>query len=138
MVSDRIPSEVPLKTVTRLIGVYDASGSVRGELAYLIRSRLGGKHCSLCDITHGALRERPEWVECRSALPVPFETVHLNEREAELESLTDGQAPCVVAEVGGALKMLLGPDELEECEGRPEALIASIEAAVVRNGWQVG
>ena len=52
------PAATP--TVRRLVGVYDADHTIRGELAYWIGARLGRAHCSLCDITHGLLRERSE------------------------------------------------------------------------------
>jgi hypothetical protein len=42
--------------IARLIGVYNAEGSLRGELAYLLGKLTGRAHCALCDITHGALR----------------------------------------------------------------------------------
>ncbi len=57
-------------TILRLVGVYDADGSLRGELAYWVRARLGRAHCALCDITHGAVRERREWQAGRAELPV--------------------------------------------------------------------
>jgi hypothetical protein len=39
-----------VSTVIRLIGVYDADGGLRGEIAYLA-GKLGGHHCSLCDVS---------------------------------------------------------------------------------------
>ncbi len=60
--------------IVRLVGVYDADGTVRGELAYWVGARLGRRHCALCHITHGSVRQRPEWKACRAGLPVPFGT----------------------------------------------------------------
>lgn len=116
--------------------MYDASGTLRGELAYWVRSRLGRDHCSLCDITHGTFREKPEWEGCRSQLPVPMETVHLDERDEPLERLTAGRTPCVVAEVDGRLEMLLGPQALAACDRSPEALVAAIARELDRRGWE--
>ena len=64
--------------VVRLVGVYNADGTVFGELSYFVGKRLGRAHCALCDITHGLVRERPAWQECVAALPVPFEMFHRN------------------------------------------------------------
>jgi hypothetical protein len=41
------------RSIRRLVGVYNANGTVGGELAYFLGARLGRAHCSLCDITHG-------------------------------------------------------------------------------------
>jgi hypothetical protein len=44
------------RRVVRLVGVYDADGTPRGEIAYWVGARLGRTHCALCDITHGPWR----------------------------------------------------------------------------------
>jgi hypothetical protein len=120
--------------VDRLVGVYHAEGSLRGELSYWIGARLGRAHCALCDITHGSFRMKEQWRECRARLPVEFETVHLDERPADLVTLTDGHTPCVVASVDGAWVMVLGPDELDACEGDGDALIDAIVTTLARQG----
>ena len=66
--------------VTRLIGVYDADGTVLGELSYFLRARVGRAHCALCDITHGRVRERDDWRAERDRLPVPFTTFHRDDQ----------------------------------------------------------
>jgi hypothetical protein len=54
-------------TIRRLVGVYNANSTITGELAYFIGAGLGSAHCALCDITHGLVRERPEWKACRQS-----------------------------------------------------------------------
>src|SRR5687767_13866810 len=91
------------KEIRRLVGVYDAVGTVRGELAYLLRTRLGGgAHCSLCDITHGVVRERPAWRRWRDSIGVPFDVYHLDDQPDEVRRL-DVEAPVVVADAGDSL-----------------------------------
>jgi hypothetical protein len=46
------------RPVRRLVGVYDADGTLRGEVGYWVGARLGRAHCALCDITHSPIRER--------------------------------------------------------------------------------
>ena len=58
--------------ITRLVGVYDADGSLLGELSYFLRARVRRAHCALCAITHGRVRERRAWRASRDRLPVPF------------------------------------------------------------------
>jgi hypothetical protein len=121
--------------VTALTGVYHAKGTLSGELAYWVGARLGRAHCALCDITHGTFRARPEFVRCAEGLPVPFATVHLDERTSEVAEVSEGRTPCVVAHLDGVEPLvLLGPAELEACDGRPDVLIDALEQAVATRG----
>lgn len=117
-------------SVRRLVGVYDAEGTLRGELAYLIRARLGRNHCSLCEITHGNLRPRPEWKTCRAGLPVPFEAFHRNDQPEPVRALLAGAYPAVAAETDTGWVLLLGPDDLEACRSSPEKLVQALTDAV--------
>ena len=47
----------PVAPIERLIGVYDADGGLRGELAYVLGHLAGRAECALCDITHSAVRK---------------------------------------------------------------------------------
>ena len=120
--------------VVRLIGVYHASGTPWGELSYWLKARVGVAHCALCDITHGVLREKDEWKQCNAGLPVPLETVHLDERGDDLRAFTEGRTPCVVAETTDGMTMIVDDAELRACDGSPECLIAAIEATTARLG----
>jgi hypothetical protein len=120
--------------ISRLVGVYDAEGTLRGELTYFVGARLGRAHCALCDITHGLLRERTEWRECRDGLAVPFDTFHRDDQPAEVRTAVAGRAPVVAAETDQGVVLLLGPDALDACGGSGERLVAAIEDAVVEAG----
>jgi hypothetical protein len=126
-------AEPPPREVVRLIGVYDADSTWRGELSYWISARLGRAHCSLCDITHGLLRERPEWTTCRSAFPVPFDTYHRDDQPDSVRAATGDSAPAVVAVTMGETVPLLGPTELAACRGSIDALVDAIEQQVAHN-----
>jgi hypothetical protein len=119
--------------VVRLIGVYNAEGSLRGEVAYWLGARLGRAHCALCDVTHGAFRQKAGWRQCRAGLPVPFDTYHLDDRPA---ALTQFPAPAVFAETPGGMVLLLGPEPLERCEGSPQRLLEALESAVEQRGLE--
>ena len=115
-----------LPTVTALTGIYDADGTVLGELRYWVGARLGRAHCSLCDITHGSVREKATWRQARAELPVPFRAVHLDERSPAEVAASEGSTPCVLAHRGEAIELLLGPAELERLNGDPAALVAEL------------
>jgi hypothetical protein len=113
--------------VVRLIGVYDADGSLTGELSYFLRARVGLAHCALCDITHGRVRERADWRSCRDRLPVPFVTFHRDDQPTAVRAL-GSRLPVVVAEtVGGELFVVADAVALEACAGEPERLVEHIE-----------
>ena len=51
--------------IVRLTGVYNAKGSLLGEVRYAVGRRLGRSHCALCEITHGRVRETAAWLHAR-------------------------------------------------------------------------
>ena len=121
-------------TITKLVGVYDADGSLAGELAYVVRSRLGQAHCGLCDVTHGRVRERRDWRRCRDELPVPFATYHRDDQPAAVRA-AGGPPPFVVAEtVDGTHHGLLDGEAIDACAGSPERLVEALRAAAAREG----
>ena len=131
--SDRGPeaigsrAEASTREIVRLIGVYNADSTLRGELSYWIGARLGRAHCSLCDITHGLVRERPAWATCRSALPVPFDTYHRDDQPDGVRAAIGDNAPAVVAETVDGIVPLLDSTELANCRGSIDALVEAIE-----------
>ena len=120
----------PTERIVRLVGVYDADSTVRGELAYWIGARLGRRHCSLCEITHGSVRERSDWKACRAGLHVPFATYHRNDQPESIRAVANGAAPVIVAETDTTAVLLLTPADLEECAGSIDRLVEAIERAV--------
>ena len=122
-----------MTTIERLVGVYDADGTLRGELTYLVGSRLGRAHCALCDITHGTFRPKPAWRERASAFPVPFDTYHRDDQPDAIRAATGDAAPVVVAVTDDGVVALLDGVALDACAGSIEAMRhAIVEAAEAR------
>ncbi len=120
--------------LVRLVGVYDADSTLRGELAYWIGARLGRSHCALCEITHGLVRERDDWRSCRAGLPIPFDTFHRDDQPDAIRTVLNGVYPAVVAETAAGVVVLLDPQQLTACNGSTERLIAAINDQVDRAG----
>jgi len=129
----------PETVVVGLVGVYDAVGTLRGEVAYWVGARLGRTHCALCEVTHGVFAERAEWRAARNALPVPFTTFHLDDQPDEARACGGGRAPVVLARTPGGLQVLLGPAALDGCRGSPTRLVGLLDRAVADAGlaWPV-
>lgn len=125
-------------TVVRLVGVYDADGTLRGEVSYWVGARLGRAHCSLCDITHGLLRERSEWRDCRDALPVPFDTYHRDDQPAAVRDAAEGVVPVVLAETPVGFVVLLGPEQLDACAASVSEFADVLERSLVSAGLSIG
>lgn len=124
------PADAPPSLIVRLVGVYDADSTLRGEVTYWIGARLGRAHCSLCDITHGRARERRDWKVCRAGLPVQFDMYHRDDQPDAIRVALDGIVPAVVAETASSVVVLLGPEALDECAGSTDRLVIAIELAV--------
>jgi hypothetical protein len=131
----RDPEGATSNEIARLVGVYDASGSMLGELSYFLRARFGRAHCALCDITHGRVRERADWKACRQRLAVPFITFHRDDQPSEIRHAGGETPPAVIAETRqGRLVLLLGPAELEGCAGSPARLLEAVDTAAQLRG----
>jgi hypothetical protein len=120
--------------IRRLLGVYDADHTLSGEVAYWVGARLGRRHCSLCDITHGLFSEKNEWKSCKVGLPIPFETFHRDDQPEAVRAATGGRTPIVVAITDDGVVELLEATDLEHCQGSPERLIDAVEKAATRVG----
>ncbi|HUI49292.1 MAG TPA: hypothetical protein VL119_11380 [Acidimicrobiia bacterium] len=124
----------PIATIRLLVGVYNANGTVGGELAYFIGARLGRAHCALCDITHGLARERADWKSCRAGLRVPFETYHRNDQPEAVLAASRGVVPVVLADTDAGLIVLLDPADLSACTGSVDLFARAIEQAAAQAG----
>ena len=123
-------SKQSLRHASRLIGVYNANGTLRGELSYFVKARLGAAHSALCDITHGLVRETR--LGCMPPeLPLPFETFHQDDQPEDVRLATGNTAPVVVADTNTGI-VVLREAELTACEGSPEKLREALETALAQ------
>jgi len=124
----------PTQRIVRLVGVYDANSTLRGELAYWVGARLGRRHCSLCEITHGSVRQRPEWKACQAGLPVSFDTYHRNDQPDSIRAASGGVAPVVVAVTDTGHAVLLDAGDLAACDGSIDRMVEAVEQSAERLG----
>ena len=102
--------------IEEFIGVYDADGTIVGEVSYWIGARLGRTHCSLCELTHGLFATKREWRECSTKLGVPFTTWHRDDAPTEVLAAID-VFPAVVARRGDSLGVVIDAATLESFAG---------------------
>lgn len=68
--------------------------------------------CSLCDLTYGILKIRPEWDEFVQNSPVPFVFLHKDEFHHAYPDLKDMALPVVLLQDGNAHSALIPAAEL--------------------------
>ena len=104
-----------------LYAVYDADGSLSGELAYLAGKLMGVRDCALCDISHGwnPLGKRAWRVAQRQTSQRTFQItwLHRDEQPPAMSSLTNGKLPAVILRLQGHYQILLSKSELAACDG---------------------
>ena len=98
----------------KLVGIYNAKGSIIGELQYIFGKITGKAHCALCDITHGRIKEKAQFKECKENLEIPFELLHLDELNEYLEKFASN-APCVIGIRENTHSLIIDSQELESC-----------------------
>lgn len=124
-----------MSEVVTLLAVYDADGTIIGELSYFVGKRFGRAHCGLCDITHGLVRERDDWRRHRAELPSPFETFHRDDQPAAVQAASGGVVPVIAAvTTDRGTVVLLQPEAIDRCAGSPARLIDAIHAAAANHG----
>ncbi|GAA4412771.1 hypothetical protein GCM10023168_34950 [Fodinibacter luteus] len=126
--------------VVEVVGVYDADGGVVGELTYVVGHLLGRTECSLCDVTHGPVRRKPDWDAMAARLPVVVRLVHRNETTGSERAAHDATGLPVVLGVraDGGHTVLLGPAALRALEGSVAAFETALRAALAVEGGAPG
>tara|TARA_R110000751_G_scaffold35750_7_gene87905 strand:- start:191 stop:556 length:366 start_codon:yes stop_codon:yes gene_type:complete len=115
----------------KLVFVYNAnSGKLNGYLDSLHKVISPKTYpCSLCDITYGVLKIKPEWQAFKDRTNLNLEFHHLDEFENKFGSITRARYtyPIVLEEYNGALEIFLSKEELDGLKDENE-LIKRIEA----------
>jgi hypothetical protein len=120
-------------TIERLSYVYDADGSLVGELRYYFSSLFGRAHCGLCDVTHTRVGRRAAHTACAERIGVPITYYHRDDVPADVADAAGGRWPAVVGhDSAGAAHLLLDCDAIESCNGNVETFEALLTNAMLR------
>lgn len=124
-----------MRRVQALVGIYNAEGSLLGEMRYLAGKLTGRAHCALCDISHGMTGERRAFktIRARTALQM----LHLDEQWPALNTFTMGRTPCIVAQTQEGLIEILSSAELAACSKSARAFEAALDAGLRAHGLTV-
>jgi len=110
-----------------IYAIYDANGSVLGEMRYLWDKCRGQSSCALCDLSHGwNPLGKPAWRK-RKGTMASIQWLHRDEvPEGILEKVRD-RLPCIVVVEKDRVTPLINREMLRGCEGNLEALEHLVE-----------
>lgn len=106
----------------KYVGIYNADGTIVGEISYVAKKLAGRGSCALCDITHGWTGRKKSFDTACATASIDLELLHRNEASAE-QLAAAGPLPAVIRHDGTAWQLVLGPAELEACSADPAELM---------------
>ena len=112
--------------------IYNANGSVTGEIIYFLKKYFYGLRCSMCEITHNFISEKKDWKTRLSKTKINLKTVHLDEQNKDLYKFSYGNTPCVVSESEKGFKFIFSNTDLNNFEGDVELFFKSLENKIKR------
>ncbi|MAD60972.1 MAG: hypothetical protein CMH49_05595 [Myxococcales bacterium] len=111
----------------KLVGVYNAKGSLFGELTYISKKLLGFTHCALCDLSHGwSPREKASWKQACHQSSLDLSLLHLDELD-DLQAEAFTMAPVILAYINHSWQVIMESDEIEASQGDPQHLFNELE-----------
>ena len=109
-----LPSLYAQSSEPKFYFIYNASGTLGGELTYLYGKYFQDEHCELCDITHSTVSAKPEWKAWISALKCENYVLHTNEAEEMKVDYSSFELPVVLVDRGNGLEELVTKKEMAQ------------------------
>jgi hypothetical protein len=104
-------------TECSLYAIYDADGSLAGELRYLIDKFLGRADCALCDLSHGWHPAGKRAWRQRQGTTTQLSWLHRDEVPHHVLAHVSESLPCIAMDSQGSVDILISKDQLAGCEG---------------------
>lgn len=115
--------------MNKLIFVYNAYSGYANVLADMAHKIFSPKTypCSLCDVTYGVFKIRPEWDEFVRNSPVPFKFLHKDEFHVAYPAWREAALPLILLQELEEIRPFMEASELNlvESVGGLKALILS-------------
>ena len=119
-----------MNNTAKIYCIYNAEGSIFGELKYLYNKYIRDIKCSMCDITHNTLSEKREWKKRCVVSPFKIECLHLDELPKDIENLVEGNTPCVVAKTSSTNEIIIENKELIAMKGNVDSFFNHIHKII--------
>ena len=105
------------KRIERLFFIFNADSGLLSAIADSAKKLLSINGCTLCSLTHSLAGEKNEWKSCKESIGVGVEYLHRDELSPELRRTIGDDLPCVAAEAGGEIVVLLSSETIARCKG---------------------
>ena len=118
---------MPIPWSVSLVGIYDADGTLVGELRYAAGKLLGREKCALCDITHGwnPMGSR-RWKQACAVSDVELELVHRDEATDDQMAAASG-LPSILRQRDGQWSEAMPAPEIAQFVGHPVAFLERLK-----------
>ena len=100
-----------------LYAIYDADGSLVGELRYLVDKFLRRANCALCDLSHGWHPAGKRAWRQRQGATTQLSWLHRDEVPHHVLVHVSESLPCIAMDTNGCVDILICKDQLARCEG---------------------
>ena len=104
-------------TKCSLYAIYDADGTLAGELRYLFDKCLGRADCALCDLSHGWHPAGKRAWRRQQGAATQLTWLHRDEVPDHVLTRVKEYLPCVAMDTNGSVEILISKDQLAGCEG---------------------
>ena len=99
--------------------IYDADGGILNEIKYWANKNILKKDsaCELCDISHGKLFVRLEWLKFVKELKTEYkvEVLHRNELPKKIQE-RNFQLPCIIGEIDDGFIEIINKSAFKDLE----------------------
>ena len=116
--------------VQKIYCIYNAEGSVKGELIYLYKKYFKDIKCSMCDITHSTFSQKKKWKNKCLTFPLEIKCLHLDELPSDIKILVDDKTPCVVAQINSTNKIIIKNEELVHINGDVDSFFSYLNKVI--------
>jgi len=123
--------KMPNKTL-KIYSIYNAEGSILGEITYLWKKLFLDFDCSLCNISHNTFTEKQLWKKEMSKFKYKLEMLHLDEQPEDLQMFTKDFTPCVVSKDESGFNLIMNRDQLNELNGSVHLFFKELNAKLLK------
>ena len=115
----------------KVVGVYNAEGTLKGEVVYLLNKIVGRGQCILCEITHGWQPfSKRIWREGLSKTTLNIEMLHTNDLSTEQRLVIDKLPVFLVEAPNGKWSVLMNDTQIADFADNPEGLLQELRKLV--------